>query len=147
MGEVPSSHCQLIPQSSMVFCENFNCRNRAAYSIGKKDGPMSLHLNLCPDCVSQLIKSIPGELLSMVSGPSEEELKARVDLEVSLKLQEVRDQVLEEVRQTLLSEAKAAGILSEEEESPDSEDLEESTEEVQEEEPEIIKGAKRLRRR
>lgn len=146
MGEVPSSHCQLIPQSSMVFCENFNCRNRAAYSIGKKDGPMSLHLNLCSDCVNQLIESIPKELLSGVSGPSEEELKARVDLEVSLKLQEVKDQVLEEVKQSLLAEAKSAGLLNEEEKSFDS-DVPEEVEEIKEEEPEVIKGTKRLRRR
>lgn len=65
---------QVTEQTFRVPCETHRCRNRAAYKIGDPKFPHSCH-NLCEDCMKDIAKSIPKELLERKIGvtPSTQE--------------------------------------------------------------------------
>lgn len=49
-------------RNAAIFCETYNCRNRAAWFIGRPDGPRSIWSNLCQECVENMIRTMPEEL-------------------------------------------------------------------------------------
>lgn len=57
------AECQIVNQVfGQVYCQSFNCSKRAAYSIGRLIGPMSLRMNLCEQCTIDLLVNAPDEL-------------------------------------------------------------------------------------
>lgn len=85
------SDCQLSELKTPLYCESYNCRGRAAYAIGRSDGPISLRLNLCKECVGQMLNSVPADLwpADLVQG--------QVEAKVSELREQIRDEVLEEL--------------------------------------------------
>lgn len=54
------SECQVIPQVfGQIYCQSFNCSNRAAYSVGRCIGPISLKMNICEQCAIDLLTNVP----------------------------------------------------------------------------------------
>lgn len=49
-------------RNAAIFCETYNCRNRAAWFVGRPDGPRSIWSNLCQECVENMIRTMPEEL-------------------------------------------------------------------------------------
>ena len=94
---IPPSHCQLIPQSSLAFCESYHCSGRAAWSIGKNEGPISLRLNLCNKCVEQLVASISQRDNNI---DEIEKLKAQFEEEKKLLREQLLEELLEELAKT-----------------------------------------------
>lgn len=43
-------------------CDTFNCRNRAAWFVGRPDGPLNICLRLCDDCAKAVLANLPAEL-------------------------------------------------------------------------------------
>lgn len=49
--------CQIVEQPiGSVFCDTYNCRNRAAWKVGNPDGPGQLFMQLCHSCAVSLIE-------------------------------------------------------------------------------------------
>jgi Rho termination factor, N-terminal domain len=45
-----------------VPCDIFGCYKRAAWVVGRPDGPLTDCFKLCPDCVSSMLADIPEDL-------------------------------------------------------------------------------------
>lgn len=43
-------------------CDTYNCLKKAAYAIGRPDGPMQLWSYFCEDCMRSIVASVPEEL-------------------------------------------------------------------------------------
>lgn len=64
------SRPQLFPNPfSSAPCDIFNCNRRAKYFIGRPDGPLSIGLRICEDCVRSVIDLLPDELKGLVDAP------------------------------------------------------------------------------
>lgn len=63
-----------------IFCDTFNCQNRAVWYIGNPEVIHSTSLKLCPDCVKNIIATAPAEL---VAGGAE--LKQQITDELTAK--------------------------------------------------------------
>ena len=61
--------------NNSIFCETYNCRNRAAYFIGNPQGPRTKFTNLCNDCLKSIFESMPDTIKPKVvqAIPSEAE--------------------------------------------------------------------------
>jgi len=58
--KLPKNKAQIHPNPyPTVACDIFNCRNRAAWFIGRPDGPLNLCLNVCDDCLQDILASVP----------------------------------------------------------------------------------------
>lgn len=63
MSEYPKNLPQFFPQPyPSAPCDSFNCLSRAAYFIGKPEGPHNICHRLCPTCAESVVRSIPEEL-------------------------------------------------------------------------------------
>lgn len=58
-GPLPA---QFYPCKLYVPCETFNCRNRAAWSIGRPDAPVSTNYYVCDKCARSIVELLPDEL-------------------------------------------------------------------------------------
>lgn len=56
------SKCRVIKQTRPLFCETYNCRGKAAFSIGYPEGPLSKMYNYCEECMEGIAGSIPSAL-------------------------------------------------------------------------------------
>lgn len=45
-----------------IFCDNFNCRERAKWYIGRPDGPVSSTWKVCHSCAEHMLANLPAEL-------------------------------------------------------------------------------------
>lgn len=59
MSEFPRNKAQITDNPfQSVTCEIFGCRNVAKHFIGRPDGPLSLMLNVCDDCLQDILDSV-----------------------------------------------------------------------------------------
>ena len=65
----------------VVFCDTFNCHQRALYFIGNPVGPMMQYMNLCQECRDSILRSLIDEdrqgVTDMISNIELEERIAR----------------------------------------------------------------------
>lgn len=57
------SRTQLYPCPYHAQCDIYHCLNRAAWFVGRPDGPISTTFKLCEDCAKDLSNLIPKELM------------------------------------------------------------------------------------
>lgn len=65
-----ANQCRFIKIGSTAYCDSYNCSRKAAWSVGKVEGPKTIRHNLCEKCVEQLIGSIPGDLKIYLGEPA-----------------------------------------------------------------------------
>lgn len=75
-------NCQIIKNgNNALFCEEYNCRNRASWFIGRPDGPRNLWKNICQECMENMIRTIPEELKGNIQPPEGMVFVSTADLE------------------------------------------------------------------
>lgn len=83
-------------------CETYNCMKKAGYAIGRPDGPMQLWSYYCPDCMKNVVASIPAELMPDVQPDQVTLVKGYVAMAPDLA-QQIADQLPEgEIKDCLL---------------------------------------------
>lgn len=48
--------CQFMPQPLDVYCDMYNCRKQVKYQFGNPDGPKNLLIQICEDCLQNLLE-------------------------------------------------------------------------------------------
>ena len=61
--------CAIEPNQIPVYCDVYNCSNRAEYTIGNPQGPKSQKMNVCESCMQGIADSIPEEFLPSREDP------------------------------------------------------------------------------
>ncbi len=80
--KVPKDKAQIYPQPfPNVYCETFTCTRPAVYIIGRPDAPLSLGHRLCRECLENVVRSIPEDMLGCVPAKAIEHLSAGVILD------------------------------------------------------------------
>jgi len=52
--------CEVMKNNNnSIFCETYNCRNRAKWFIGNPQGPRNTWINLCDECLQSVYGSMP----------------------------------------------------------------------------------------
>ena len=78
--KLPKDKAQIFPQPyPSAPCDMYGCSNRAKWFIGRPDGPLSLPLRVCDECMRNIVASIPDEYLGAISAQSEAEKEAGKD--------------------------------------------------------------------
>jgi len=74
--KLPKNKAQIFPQPyPSAPCDMYGCSNRAKWFIGRPDGPLSLPLRVCDECMRNIVASVPEEYLSYESHDRQDVVK------------------------------------------------------------------------
>lgn len=68
--ETPKNKPQIFHNPYNAYCDIYLCSNQANHFIGRPDGPLSLCLNLCDECLTSVLEHMPDELKLRMTPPA-----------------------------------------------------------------------------
>lgn len=107
MPDKPKDKPQIFSNPYTVSCDTFSCYKSARWSVGRPDGPLNICQNVCDECVKDIMRHLPAELLEFVPVPEGKVLVDEAELmELRQKAAEL-DALDEEINQGVDAQAPA----------------------------------------
>lgn len=94
--ETPKNKPQIFHNPYNAYCDIYLCSNMTNHFIGRPDGPLSLCLNLCDECLTSILQHIPDEMKQHITPPDGYSLIKEESFDnMTTELMQLRNQIKE----------------------------------------------------